>query len=207
MAKQCLHINHLIQIPNLDSPVKRTAKELMCSPLEDQTKMLSDKLITALNEQVNFELYSEYVYLAMASYCEAQDLKGFANFFRVQCQEERFHAMKFFDYIYLMNGRVILKDIPQPANEFEDVASVFIKSLKHENEVTRRIYSLADLASQEKEHATMSLLKWFIDEQVEEENSFNSIIKKLQRIGNNSAALYMLDDELALRVFTPPTTA
>ena len=167
--------------------------------------MLSDRLLTALNDQTNYEFYSEYVYLAVASYCEAQDLKGFSNFFIVQAQEERFHAMKFFNYIYQMNGRVNLKAMPEPQNEFEDVLSIFLYSLNHEKEVTRRIYNLADIASEEREHATQSLLNWFIDEQVEEEDSFNGIIKKLKRIGTNTAALYMLDDELALRVFVPPT--
>ena len=94
--------------------------------------MLSDRLLTALNDQTNFELYSEYVYVAVASYCEAQDLKGFANFFKVQAQEERFHAMKFFNYIYQMNGRVNLKAMPEPQNEFEDVLSIFLYSLNHE---------------------------------------------------------------------------
>lgn len=169
--------------------------------------MLSDKLFKALNDQVNFELYSEYVYLAMSAYCESQDLKGFANFFKVQAQEERFHAMKFFDYIYQMGGRVILHAIPEPANEYEDILSVFNAGYHHEHEVTKRIYNLADIATEEREHATMSLLKWFIDEQVEEEDTFNTLIKRLQRIGGNSAAFFMLDDELAMRVFTPPTTA
>jgi ferritin len=166
--------------------------------------MLSDRLLNSLNEQVNYEFYSEYVYMAMSAYCESEDLKGFANFFKVQATEERFHAMKFFDYIYQMGGRVTLKAISEPENDFDDILSVFIEGLNHEREVTKRIYNLANIASEEREHATISLLKWFIDEQVEEEDNFNNLIKKLRRIGNNSAALYMLDDELALRTFTPP---
>jgi ferritin len=166
--------------------------------------MLSDRLLNALNEQVNYEFYSEYTYMAMAAYCEYEDLKGFANFFKVQAAEERFHAMKFFDYIYQMGGRVTFKSMPEPKNEFDGIIPVFSEGLEHEQEVTKRIYNLADIASEEREHATISLLKWFIDEQVEEEDNFNNLIKKLKRIGNNSAALYMLDDELALRTFTPP---
>jgi ferritin len=169
--------------------------------------MLSDRLMNALNEQVNYEYYSEYVYLALAAYCESQDLKGFANFFKVQAEEERFHATKFFDYINQMGGRVYLKGMPEPENEFKDILAVFLSGLSHEREVTKRIYNLADIASEEREHATISFLKWFIDEQVEEEDTFNSIIKKIQRIGENTAALYMLDDELAARTFVPPTTA
>jgi ferritin len=169
--------------------------------------MLSERLLTALNEQVNFEYYSEYAYLALAAYCEAQDLKGFANFFKVQAQEERFHATKFFNYINQVGGRVYFKGMPEPKNEFEDVLAAFRSGLAHEKEVTKRIYNLADIASEEREHGTISFLKWFIDEQVEEEDNFNTFIKKIQRIGDNTAALYMLDDELATRVFVPPTTA
>jgi ferritin len=169
--------------------------------------MLSERLLNALNEQVNFEYYSEYAYLALAAYCESQDLKGFANFFKVQAQEERFHATRFFDYIYQVGGRVIFKSMPEPHNEFGSILDAFISGLEHEKEVTRRIYNLADIASEEREHGTMSFLKWFIDEQVEEEDNFNTFIKKIKRIGDNSAALYMLDDELATRVFTPPTIA
>ncbi|MBU5592023.1 ferritin [Clostridium sp. MSJ-4] len=166
--------------------------------------MLSERLLKALNDQVNYEFYSAYTYLAMASYAESQDLDGFANFFRVQYEEELFHAMKFYDYINQMDGRVILEKIDQPKVEYDSVLHLFEEGYKHEKEVTSRIYNLADIATDEKEHATISLLKWFIDEQVEEEQNFNTIIKKLKRIESNSAALYMLDDELATRTFTPP---
>lgn len=169
--------------------------------------MLSERLLDALNDQVNFEFYSSYTYLAMAAYAESIDLSGFANFFRVQAQEELFHAMKFYDYIFQKNGDVKLKAISQPEVEFENMIDVFEKGYAHEQIVTKRIYNLTDIATEEREHATISLLKWFIDEQVEEENTFNTIIKKLRRVENNPAALYMLDDELAQRVFTPPATA
>lgn len=167
--------------------------------------MLSERLLRALNDQVNYEYYSEYVYLAMSSYCESEDLKGFANFFKVQAQEERFHATKFFNYIYQMGGRVYLKGFPEPANDFEEILNTFIDGYRHEQEVTRRIYELSDIAAEEREHATISFLKWFIDEQVEEEDTFNTLIKRLKRIEGNSAALYLLDEELAARTFTPPT--
>lgn len=166
--------------------------------------MLSEKLLNALNDQVNFELYSEYAYLAMAAYCESVDLKGFANFFRVQVQEERFHAMRFFDYINQVGGRVTLQAYQEPHNNFESPLAAFEHALEHEKIVTSRIYNLSDIAMEEREHGTISFLKWFIDEQVEEEDTFTTIIKKLKRIGDNAAALYMLDDELALRVFTTP---
>lgn len=167
--------------------------------------MLSERLLLAINDQINYELYSEYFYLAMAAYCESQDLKGFANFFRVQTQEERFHAMKFFDYVNQMGGRVTLEAIERPENDFNNILDMFRKAHEHEQKVTKRIYNLTDIATEEREHATISLLKWFIDEQVEEEGTFSTIVKKLERIESNPAALYMLDDELATRVFTPPT--
>lgn len=171
--------------------------------------MLSEKLVELINTQINYEFFSEHVYLAMAAYCADEDLDGFANFFRIQAEEERFHAMKLFDYVVEMNQRVIIKNSPEPRNDYESVLQAFKAGLEHEKSNTKNIYSIADIAMEERNHATISFLKWFIDEQVEEEALMNSIIKKLERIGNDSAALYMLDTELAARAFTPPidTTA
>ncbi len=169
--------------------------------------MLSDNLLKNLNDQVNFEFYSSYTYLAMAAYAESVDLGGIANFFRVQAQEELFHAMKLYDYIFQKNGVVELNKIDKPEGKYESIIDVFETGYKHEQLVTSRIYKLADIASEEKEHATISLLRWFIDEQVEEENTFNTLLKKIKRAEDNPAALYMLDEELATRVFTPPATA
>ncbi|MGL4569817.1 MAG: ferritin [Clostridium sp.] len=165
--------------------------------------MLSENLLKSLNDQVNFEFYSSYTYLAMASYAESVDLSGFANFFRVQAQEELAHAMKFYDYIFQKNGLVELEEVPKPNHKYESIIDVFQKGYEHEQLVTSRIYKLADIASEEREHATMSLLNWFIDEQVEEENNFNSLLKRVRRSEGNPAALYMMDDELAKRVFVP----
>lgn len=167
--------------------------------------MLSKNLLEKLNEQVNFEFYSSYVYLAMAAYAESIDLSGFANFFRVQAKEELAHAMKFYDYIFQKNGNVTLKLIEEPNNKFENAIDLFSAGYAHEQMVTKRIYELADLAFEEKEHATISLLQWFIDEQVEEENNFNALLKKVRRSEGNQAALYLIDEELAQRVFVDPT--
>lgn len=167
--------------------------------------MLSEKLIQELNQQIKYEYYSANLYLAMAAYCASEDLEGFANFFKVQAKEERFHAMKFFDFLNGMGGRVFIHGLDEPENEYASVLEVFEKTLAHEKIVTQRIYTLTDLAMAEKEHATVSFLKWFIDEQVEEEATMTAVIKKLKRIGNDSTALYMLDAELAKRVFTPPS--
>ena len=168
--------------------------------------MLSEKLLNYLNDQVNFEIYSAYVYLSMAAYCESIDLSGCANFFKVQSQEELFHAMKFYNYIFQKNGVVTLEQIEKPNANYESIAHVFESGYEHEQIVTSKIYKIADIATEEKEHSTLSLLNWFINEQVEEESNFNTILKKIKRAENNPAALYMLDDELATRVYTPPTT-
>lgn len=166
--------------------------------------MLSEKLAKALNEQMNFEFLSAHYYLAMAAYFEDQDLSGFSHFFIVQAEEERFHAMKFYNFINEMDERATIKAISEPKNEFESYIDVFETALTHEKEVTKRIYNLMDIATEEREHATISFLKWFVDEQVEEEASMKNIIKKLQRVGNDSHAIYALDQELSARVFTPP---
>jgi ferritin len=167
--------------------------------------MFSDNLGKALNEQVNFEFYSSHLYLAIAAYFSSIDLDGFANFFTVHAEEEKFHAMKFYNYINDMEGRVLLNGFDNPPNYFESPLAAFETALEHEKIVTSRIYNLSDIAMEEREHATLSFLKWFIDEQVEEEKSLNTIIKKLKRIENDMAAIYMLDSELAARVFVLPT--
>lgn len=168
--------------------------------------MLSENLQNALNDQINFEYYSAYTYLGMAAYAEDLDFPGVANFFKVQAQEELDHAMTIYSYVFQKGGRVVLDSIDKPRFEYESLLNVFEEGLKHEQTVTKRIYNLADIALEEKEHATMSFLRWFIDEQVEEENNFHSLLKKVRRSEGNPAALYMMDDELAARVFTPPTT-
>ncbi|MCJ7688262.1 MAG: ferritin [Clostridiaceae bacterium] len=168
--------------------------------------MISERLLRELNNQINFEFYSTHIYLAMAAYCAAEDFDGFANFFKVQAEEEKFHAMKFYNYVNEMNGRVLLEGMPTPQNEFKSFLNVFEVALAHEKIVTSRIYNLTDIATEEREHATISLLKWFVDEQVEEESNFTAIIKKLTRIKDDPASLYMLDTELAARVFVPPVT-
>jgi len=168
--------------------------------------MVSKKLFDELNDQVNFEIYSSYVYLAMASYAESIDLSGFANFFRVQVQEELAHAMKLYDYIFQKDGVVTLDEIPKPKAEYKDILEVIEEAYAHEKLVTSKIYNLIDSVTEKREHATISILKWYVDEQVEEEDSFNNLVKKVKRAKDNQVALYMLDDELAQRVYVPPTT-
>lgn len=169
--------------------------------------MISERLFEKLNSQINFEYHSANIYQAMAAFCDSQDLKGMSNFFQVQVEEERFHASRYYTYINDMQGRVFIDGMPKPQNEFDSILAVFKAALEHEKIVTSRIYELMDIATDEREHATISFLKWFIDEQVEEENTLISIIKKLERIQSDVNALYVLDAELATRVFTPPVIA
>lgn len=169
--------------------------------------MLSEKLHAALNAQMNYEFYSAHAYLAMAAYCTDESYDGFANFFLVQSEEERFHAMKFYNYLSDMGYPATIEGFSNPGNDFASVLDAFEQALKHEKKVTRRIYELSDIALEEREHATMAFLKWFIDEQVEEEATFNTLIAKISRIKNDLSAVFMLDAELANRTFTPPVEA
>jgi len=166
--------------------------------------MLPERLLQALNEQITYELYSAHLYLAMAAHCAGEELNGFVNFFKVQTEEEKFHALKFFDFLHERNGRVRIGGLAEPPNDFSSLLAVFEKAYAHEQMVTGRIYRLMDIATEEKEHATISFLKWFIDEQVEEEATFSGLIVKIKRIGNDSTGLYNLDAELAARKFIPP---
>ncbi|MCT4564230.1 MAG: ferritin [Maledivibacter sp.] len=167
--------------------------------------MVSEKLFKELNEQMNFEFESANIYLAMAAYCASIDLDGFENFFIVQNEEERFHAMKFYNYINEVDGRVTISSYKEPNNKFESLLEALETALGHEKIVTERIYKLMDIAQDEREYATISVLKWFIDEQVEEMNMFKKLIQKVKMIGDNTNGLMSLDKELAQRTFTPPT--
>jgi len=165
--------------------------------------MISKKLEKAINEQINKELYSEYLYMAMAAYLDANDLEGFAHFFKIQGDEERFHAMKFYDYLNERGGRVIMEQIDKPEHEFEGVIDIFEKAYEHEQYVTKLINDLMDLAIKENDHATKSLLDWYVDEQVEEEASMEGLLNKLKMIGGKGNGMLMLDKELGARTFTP----
>ncbi|MED4600271.1 ferritin [Paenibacillus validus] len=166
--------------------------------------MLKEPLLAQLNDQMNFEFYSSQVYLAMAAYCSSESFDGFANFFIVQAEEEKFHAMKIFHFINTLGKRALVTGMPDVPNEYTSMLDTFEHAFAHEQEVTKRIYALSDSAWNDREHATINFLKWFIDEQVEEEATFDSIIQKLRRIDKDSNAFYMLDAELAQRTFTPP---
>jgi ferritin len=161
--------------------------------------MLSKTVLDAINNQINFELSSAYLYLSMAAHFEAENLSGFANWMRIQYKEETGHGMKFFGYVYDRGGKVTLKAIPQPATKFKTPFDIFKMVLEHEQKVTASINSIYELAMKEKDFATQSFLKWFIDEQVEEEKNANDIINLLEMAGNNPISLLMADRQLGAR--------
>ncbi|BDH79438.1 MAG TPA: ferritin [Methanothermobacter sp.] len=167
--------------------------------------MISERIEKALNRQLNAELYSAYLYLSMAAYYEASDLPGFANWMRVQAQEELTHAMKFFDYIVQRDGRVTLEMIEKPPEEWESPVDVSKHVLEHERKVTSLINDLVDLALEEKDHATYNFLQWFVAEQVEEEESAGELLRKVKLASESPASILMVDNELGGRVFNPPT--
>ncbi len=164
--------------------------------------MLSKKLLDALNDQMNFEIYSAHIYLSMAGYCSDLGLSGFENWFLVQYEEELFHAKKIFRYINDKGARVTVRGFEDPVNEYNSLLDVFESALAHEQKVTERFYNLMDVAIEEREHATKSFLQWFIDEQVEEENNVTDLINKIKLV--KDSGLYLLDQEQAKRVFTIP---
>ena len=166
--------------------------------------MLKEKMLNALNEQINAELYSSYLYLSMESYFQSISLKGFAVWMRAQVQEELFHAMKFYDYVCERGGRVTLGAISKPDSSSKTPIVAFQQIQKHEQHVTALINSLVDLAMEERDHATLNFLQWFVAEQVEEEASVGEIVDKLKLIKQDTSGLFLLDAELGRRVFTPP---
>jgi len=166
--------------------------------------MLSQKMQEALNSQINAEYYSSYLYLSMAAHCEAASLKGFGNWFRVQALEEMTHVMKFFDYVLDRGGRVELAPIDGPQTKWDSPVDIFEATLAHERHVTGLINKLVDLAIAESDHATNTLLQWFVTEQVEEESTADEILQQLKLLGDAAHGLFMLDRELGQRTFTPP---
>ncbi len=165
--------------------------------------MISAAMEKLLNDQIQKEFYSAYFYLSMKAWFAEQNLDGFANFFDVQMKEERDHALKFYDYAIHVGGKVSLQAIDAPPVDFSTPLDLFRLNLSHEQFVTASIYNLVNLAIEEKDHKTNSFLQWFVTEQAEEEATAESNIRKLQLIGDNAQGLFMLDAELAKRVYVP----
>jgi ferritin len=169
--------------------------------------VLSERMVDALNKQVNREVYSAYLYLSMSAYSTFKGLKGFANWFMVQYQEEMTHAIKIYGYINDQGGQVKLMAVQKPPTEFGSPLEMFEKTLEHEKFVTKCINDLVNLAIEEKDHATKIFLHWFVTEQIEEEANDNEIIAKLKLVGKEGNGLFMIDKELVARVFTRPATS
>ena len=166
--------------------------------------MISEKMEKAFNDQINKELYSEYLYLSMKAYFERLNLKGFVNWLDIQTQEEHAHAMGMFDYVHQRGGKVILEAIDKPENDWKSPLACFEQILSHEEYVTSRINALLDVAEETKDRAATLFLNWYLKEQVEEEESAGSVLDTLKLIGDDKKALLMLDKDLAARVFNPP---
>jgi ferritin len=161
--------------------------------------MLDEKLLEAMNEQINKELYSAYLYLGMAAYLDASNLAGSAHWMRAQAREEQEHALKFYRYLYERGGRVTLQAIDEPPTEYESVLDVFEQTLAHEQKVTALINGLYAMAVAENDYASQAFLQWFVSEQVEEEDNATRIVETLKMVGSKGQALIMLDRELAKR--------
>ena len=168
-------------------------------------KMLNNKIINSINQQIQKELYSSYLYLEMANYYEEKGLKGFAQYFVVQAQEERDHALYFRDYLLLRNARVISLKIDEPYSNYQDIREPLVLQIKHEQEVTKSISDILDIAIKEKDFATQEFLQWFIKEQAEEESKAENLLTEYDFVSDNKAALIVLDGKLATRIYQKVT--
>lgn len=161
--------------------------------------MISKKMQDAINEQINKELFSSYLYLSMAAHFESENLPGFGNWLRIQAEEEREHAMKLFDHLLERGGKVELKAIAAPATTWESSLTAVEEVVEHEQKVTQSIHDLYQVALSEKDFAAQVMLHWFIEEQVEEEASAQAILDNMKRIESHDTAILMLDHRLSKR--------
>ncbi len=166
--------------------------------------MIAKKINTALNAQVNAELFSAYLYMSMSAWCSQRSLSGMANWMRCQAQEEQFHAMKIYDYILERGGHISLDAIEKPSAEWDSPIALFEETARHEAKVTGLINDLVSLSIKEKDYAAHIFLQWFVTEQVEEEASVSEVLERMKMIGDDSAGMFAMDMELAKRLFTPP---
>ncbi len=162
--------------------------------------MISKILEEELNKQLNAEMYSAYLYLSMSAYLSKENLNGFSHWMQLQFEEEQAHAMKFFQYILDRGGNVELQKIEQPKLEWNGIIDVFENVYKHEQYITKLINNLVDVSIQEKDHATVAMLQWYVSEQVEEEASVSELLDQLRIIDGKGSGLFMLDREAKARV-------
>ena len=165
--------------------------------------MISEKMQEALNEQVNKEFYSAYLYLAMAVYCDAQNMDGFAKWLQLQAQEEVTHGMKIYGYLRDRGAPVTLGALEQPQSQYESFQAVFEKVAEHEAFVTSAINNIANMALEEKDQVTYSFMDWFLQEQIEEEATADSILQKVKLVGDSGNGLFALNAELGRRTSSP----
>lgn len=165
-------------------------------------KMISEKLLAKLNEQITHEFDAGNIYLSMAAYCAEKGYPGFSHFYIEQAKEERYHAMKIFDFVNELGERAVISGLPNPEQDFGSIRGTVEAALEHEKKVTGLINELVDLAFAEKHYPSLSMLQWFVDEQVEEEDSFRSILDRLDLIGDAGGGMYQLDRELGKREFS-----
>jgi len=165
--------------------------------------MLNPEIQDAFNKQINAELYSAYLYLSMAAHFEAQSLVGMAHWMRIQAQEEVGHAMRFFDFIHDRDGRVTLTEIASPKTTWSSPLEVFQDAYEHEQKVTGLINGLSNLAANSKDHAAHNFLEWFVNEQVEEENTVRTIVDQLKLVGENGVGQVIMDGRLGQRAAAP----
>ena len=167
--------------------------------------MINKELVALINNQINMELYSAYLYLDISNYYIDKNLNGFGNWFTVQTQEERDHAMLFVKYLLNNSEKVVLQDVKAPNMSFKNFREPADAAFEHEKKVTESINKIYALAYDQKDYRTMQFLNWFVKEQGEEEKNTEDIVKKYDLFGNDAKGLYMLDAELATRLYVPAT--
>lgn len=168
--------------------------------------MIDERMVEAINDQINAELYSAYIYYSMSAWLDDAGLGGMSSWMKAQTQEELFHADKFFNYVCERGGRVKLSAIEAPQEAWDSATAVFEHAYEHEQFVTGRINELMDLAIELKDHATVQFLQWFVEEQVEEEANSSTIAEQVAMV-EGTGQMLMLDRELGTRVFTAPVSA
>lgn len=168
---------------------------------------MNEKIAALLNDQINKEFYSAYLYLDMANYYDEMDLAGFANYYNIQAQEERDHALLFMKYMQNNGLKVTLESIDKPDKEFKSPLDPLVIAADHERYVTELINEIYHAAHKEKDYRTMKFLDWFVDEQMEEEDSADTMVSRYKLFGQDPKGLYLLDQEYATRVYTAPSLA
>ena len=166
---------------------------------------MNEKIASLLNDQINKELYSAYLYLDMANFYDDLDLDGYANYYMIQAQEERDHALLFLKYMQNNGLKVTLEAIAKPDKEFSNVLDPLNSAAEHERYVTALINNIYHEAHQAKDYRTMKFLDWFVDEQMEEEDNADKMISRYKLFGQDPKGLYLLDQEYAARVYTAPS--